>query len=187
MREILGATCSLESVGVHYPMPAASLCVGAFVGHKCQGTTAVGCAVRMGGGQTWIAPGSPVASNIGVRRSRRRTANAGKRVWFGSGSVSLELLQGNEWRRLGTSDTVGDEGQAVLWASRGMQWEIDIIVTSNGAHCNCRTRVRLPCSCLVQSDVPDEDTSRLRHELEGVGLGFEEHIQQAERFAFACC
>jgi hypothetical protein len=36
---------------------------------------------------------------------------------------------------------------------------------------------------LVQFDVPDEDTSRLRHELEGVGLGFEEHIQQTERFA----
>jgi hypothetical protein len=64
-----------------------------------------------------------------------------------------------------------------------MQWEMDVIVTSNEAHCDCRTRVRLPCSRLVQSDVPDEDTSRLRHELEGIGLGFEEHIQQTERFA----
>ena len=99
MREKLGATCSQESVGVHYPMPAASLCVGAFVGYKCQGTTAVlGCAVRIGDGQTWIArPGSPVlVSNMGVRRSRRRTANTGERVWFGSGSVGLELLQGSE-------------------------------------------------------------------------------------------
>ena len=42
---------------------------------------------------------------------------------------------------LDTSDTLGDEGRAVLWASRGMQWEMDIIVTSNEAHCNCRTRV----------------------------------------------
>ena len=110
-----------------------------------------------------------MVSNMGVRRSHRRTANTGERVWFDSGSVGLELLQGNEWRRLDTSDTLGDEGRAVLWASRGMQWKIDIIVTSNEAHCDCRTRVRLPCSRLVQSDVPDEDTSRLRHELEGRG------------------
>ena len=61
MREKLGATCSQESVGVHYPMPAASLCVGAFVGYKYQGTTAVGCVVRIGDGQTWIArPGQSV-------------------------------------------------------------------------------------------------------------------------------
>jgi hypothetical protein len=96
MRKKLGPACSQESVGVHYPMPAAPLCVGAFVGYKCQGTTAVGCAVRIGDGHTWIAPGSPVVSNMGVRRSRRRTANTGERVWFGSGSVGLELLQGSE-------------------------------------------------------------------------------------------
>jgi hypothetical protein len=69
-------------------------------------------------------PGSPLArlwcvvSNTGVRRSRRRTASSGERVWFGGGSVSLELLQGNEWRRLDTSDTLGDEGRDVLWVSR---------------------------------------------------------------------
>jgi hypothetical protein len=28
------------------------------------------------------------------------------------------------------------------WASRGMQWEMDVIVTSNEAHCGCRTRVQ---------------------------------------------
>jgi hypothetical protein len=90
----------------------------------------------------------------------------------------------SEWRRLEhTSEALGDEGRAVLWVSRGIQWEMDIIVTSNEAHCDCRTRVRLPCSRLVQSDVPDMDISRLRHELEGVGLGFEEHIQQTERLA----
>jgi len=58
MREKLGATCSQESVGVHYPMPAASLCVGAFVGYKYQGTTAVGCVVRIG---DVGKPGSPLA------------------------------------------------------------------------------------------------------------------------------
>jgi hypothetical protein len=34
----------------------------------------------------------------------------------------------------------------------------------------------------LQSDVPDGDTQRLRHELEGVGVGSDGHVQQTERF-----
>ena len=34
----------------------------------------------------------------------------------------------------------------------------------------------------VQSDVPDGNTQRLRHELEGVWVGFDGHVQQTERF-----
>jgi ribonuclease HI len=59
---------------------------------------------------------------------------------------------------------------------------LSVVVTSSAEHCECRTRVRQVCSRTVCSDVPDDDTERLRAELEGIGIGFEDFEQQAARF-----
>jgi hypothetical protein len=104
-----------------------------------------------------------------------------ERVWFGCGTTGLEQLQGDEWHRLSTANTSDDEEQAARWANGGMPWEMDVDITSKTEHCECRTRVRpSTCSRYVQSDVPDGDTQRLRHELEGVGVGFDGHVQQTD-------
>ena len=93
----------------------------------------------------------------------------GERVWFGGGSAGMELVQG-EWRRLNTESPDNDEQTARLWAQRGMERELSVVVTSTAEHCECRTRVRQVCSRTVCSDVPGDDTERLRAELEGIGI-----------------
>jgi hypothetical protein len=118
-----------------------------------------------------VAPGSSVPSNTEARRSRRRTATDGERV-----------LQGDEWRRLSTANTNDDEERAARWANGNMPWEMDVVITSKAEHCECRTRVRPTRSRYVQSGVPDGDTQRLRHELEGMVVGPGGHVQQTERF-----
>jgi hypothetical protein len=85
----------------------------------------------------------------------------------------MELLQG-EWQRLNTGTPDDDEQAAKLWVRREMQRELSVVVTSSAAHCECRTRVRQACSRTVCSGVPDDDTERLRAELEGIGIGLED-------------
>ena len=105
----------------------------------------------------------------------------GERVWFGGGSVGMELVQG-EWRRLNTGSPDDDEQAAKLWVRREIHRELSVVVTSSPAHCECRARVRQACSRTVCSDVPDDDIERLRAELEGIGIGLEDVEQQAARF-----
>ena len=57
-----------------------------------------------------------------------------------------------------------------------------VVAASTAEHCDCKTRVRQACSRTVCSDVPDDDTERLRAELEGIGIGCEDVEQQAARF-----
>ena len=80
---------------------------------------------------------------------------------------------------LDTGSPDDDEQAAKLWVRKEMQRKLSVVVTSTAAHCNCRTRVRQACSRTVCSDVPDNDTERLRAELEGIGIGFEGVEQQA--------
>jgi hypothetical protein len=156
--------------------------VGAFVGYKSQGTNAILCVARMCGSEIWVVPGSTAPSDRGVQRLRRRTAVHGERVWFGGGGiVGMELLRG-EWRRLNTENPDDAEQGAALWVRGEMSWELSVVVTSTAAHCDCRTRVRRACNRTVHSDVPDDDTERMRVELEGIGIGFEDFEQQADRF-----
>jgi hypothetical protein len=41
----------------------------------------------------------------------------------------MELVQG-EWRRLNTESPDDDEQAAKLWAQRGMEWELSVVVTN---------------------------------------------------------
>jgi hypothetical protein len=132
----------------------------------------IGCVAQMCGGEIWVVPGSTVPSDRGVHRLRRRTAVYGERVWFGGGgSVGMELLRG-EWRRLNTENPDDAEQRAALWVRGEMAWELSVVVTSTAAPCDCRTRVRCACNRTVHSDVPDNDTERMRVELQGIGIGF---------------
>jgi hypothetical protein len=51
MRTQLGVGVGCDDLSIPYAMPAESLCVGAFVGYKSQGTIAIGCVARMCGGE----------------------------------------------------------------------------------------------------------------------------------------
>jgi hypothetical protein len=172
MRAKLGVEDGRDVVSVPYAMPAEPLCVGAFIGYMSSGTTAIGCVTRVRDGEIWVVPGSVAPRNPGVQRLRRRTVMNGERVWFGGGSVWMELLQG-EWRRLNTGSPDDDEQAAKLWVRREMQRKLSVVVTSSAAHCECRARVRQACSRTVCSDVSDDDTERLRAELEEIGIGLE--------------
>jgi hypothetical protein len=101
--------------------------------------------------------------------------------WWSLWWNHLIPVQG-EWRRLNTESPGDDEQTARLWVRRGMERELSVVVTSTAEHCECRTRVRQVCSRPVCFDVPDDDTERLRAELEGIGIGFEDFEQQAARF-----
>jgi hypothetical protein len=83
----------------------------------------------------------------------------------------MELLRG-EWRRLNTENPDDAEQRAALWVRGEMAWELSVVVTSTAAPCDCRTRVRCACNRTVHSDVPDNDTERMRVELQGIGIGF---------------
>ena len=122
MREVIGVNDTRESVDTHYPMPTEALRMGAFVGYRSHGTTAMGCVARTDEGLVWMAPGSSVPSNTEARRSRRRTAKDGERVWFGCGTctIGLERLQGDEWCRLNNANTNDDEERAARWANGNM-------------------------------------------------------------------
>jgi hypothetical protein len=71
MREVIGVNDTREVVDTHHPMPAGALQVGAFVGYRSHGTTAVGCVARMDEGLAWVAPGSSVSSNTTTEKSAR--------------------------------------------------------------------------------------------------------------------
>jgi hypothetical protein len=130
-----------QLVSVPYAMPVEPrLWVGAFVGYRSLGTTAIGCVTRVRGGEIWVVPGSAAPRDPSVQRLRRRTAMNGERMWFGGGSAGMELAQ-DEWRRLNTGSPDDDEQAAKLWVRREMQWELSVVVTSTAAHCDCRTRV----------------------------------------------
>jgi hypothetical protein len=59
---------------LYYAIPVESLCVGAFVGYRSLGTTAIGCEI-------WVVPGSTALRDPGVQRLRRRTAMNGERMY----------------------------------------------------------------------------------------------------------
>jgi hypothetical protein len=184
MRTQLDVEDGRDVVSVPYAMPVEPLCVGAFIGHRFLGTTVqydIGCVTRVRDGEFWVVPDSAAPRDPGVQRLRRRTAMNGERVWLGGGSAGMELVQG-EWRRLNTGSPDDDEQAAKLWVQREMQWELSVVVTSTAAHCDCRTRVRQARSRTLCPDVPDNDTERLRAELEGIGIGLEDVEQQAARF-----
>jgi hypothetical protein len=141
MRVQLGVEDGRGVVSVPYAMPVEPLCVGAFIGHNPLGTTAIGCVTRVHDGEIWVVPGSTAPKDSGVQRLRRRTAMNGERVWFCGGSAGMELVQG-EWRRLNTESPDDDEQAARLWARRGVERELGVVVTSTAEHCECRARVR---------------------------------------------
>jgi hypothetical protein len=97
----------------------------------------------------------------------------------------MELVQG-EWRQLNTESPDDDEQAAKLWARRGGGVGVECGGHKHGRTlsviCDCRTRVRQACSRTVCSDVPDDDTKRMRAELEGIAIGCEDVEQQAARF-----
>jgi hypothetical protein len=56
MREVIGVNDTREAVDTHYPMTTEALRVGAFVGYRSHGTTAVVCVARIDEGLVWVAP-----------------------------------------------------------------------------------------------------------------------------------
>jgi hypothetical protein len=58
MRAQLGVEDGRDVVSVPYAMPVEPLCVGAFIGHRSLGTTAIGCVTRVHDGEIWVVPGS---------------------------------------------------------------------------------------------------------------------------------
>jgi hypothetical protein len=94
MRAQLGVEDGRDVVSVpSYAMPVEPLCVGAFIGYRSLGTTAIECVTRVHDGEIWVVPGSTAPKDPGVQRLRRRTTMNGERVWFGGGSVGMELVQ----------------------------------------------------------------------------------------------
>ena len=49
MRATLGVEDGRDVVSVPYAMPVEPLCVGAFIGYRSSGTTAIGCVTRVRG------------------------------------------------------------------------------------------------------------------------------------------
>jgi hypothetical protein len=63
MRTQLGVEDGRGVVSVPYAMPLGSLCVGAFVGHRSLGTTAIGYVI-------WVVPGSAAPRDPGVQANQ---------------------------------------------------------------------------------------------------------------------
>jgi hypothetical protein len=78
-------------VAVPYAMSVEPLCVGAFIGHRSLGATAIECVTRVHDGEIWVVPGSTAPKDPGVQRLRRRTTMNGERVWFCGGDWGLGL------------------------------------------------------------------------------------------------
>jgi hypothetical protein len=91
IRTQLGVGVGCDALSIPYAMPAESLCVGAFVGYKSQGTTAIGCVARMCGGEIWVVPGSTAPSDRGLQRLK-----GGAQRCMGNGCGLAEVVA-PEW------------------------------------------------------------------------------------------
>jgi hypothetical protein len=158
------------------PMPEPEVMAGDVLAIRVReegGDVEIGCVET-------VASGEVRAVLLQRRTGRSRSADVFQLDAQGETTVSARLDE-CEWRKL---DAGGADGarQWRMWMRGARRSCVDVRVTSSSAHTELRTHVagvRGRGRCRV----PDEDTQRMRRELEGVAVGAGGFEQRLGRYA----
>ena len=100
----------------------------------------------------------------------------------GGGVTELDLADaGAAWRRMDTADP-GDARRVRAWLRGSPQADCVVVLTSAAHHVDMIGQQTRPEYQQVTRRMPDDDASRLRDSIEGVGRGTGDYVQQAEKF-----